>query len=210
MFDARASAAMAAPDAIAPDSASVEHRCDELGHASIAAIGQDTSVCLAQRLDDRPSVVHRIVAMAWTSCRGGDDMQVTTAHQDLCVARPPVVLRASSAFVVARRDQGAVDDPRPAVIVVGLVAELGESTRHGGDDAMGGRFRDLKHGRELAHREVRTQRRTGDQDAMAKRDDHGRPRVALLRTCRITKESRRSLIEARTRMHWIVIVRSVA
>ena len=60
-----ASRSMPAPCAIADDVAVAKDRGDELGHAAIAAVREDTAVSLAQCLDERAAVVNRIVAIAW-------------------------------------------------------------------------------------------------------------------------------------------------
>jgi hypothetical protein len=87
---------MSTPRSVAQDLASAKHRRDELGETAIGAVGEGAAMRLAERLDVRVAVVHRVVAVAWTTRSGGDDPQVAPANEDLRVARPAIVLRASS------------------------------------------------------------------------------------------------------------------
>jgi hypothetical protein len=88
VLDACSTSAMETPHAIADDSVLAKHGCDELGDTSIAAVGEDAPVRLAQRLDERAAVVQRIVAISGSSSDGGDDAEVSSANEELCVAGP--------------------------------------------------------------------------------------------------------------------------
>jgi hypothetical protein len=50
MLDPCPSSPVATPPLIPHDSVTSEHRRDELGHASVAAVGEDTAMALAQHL----------------------------------------------------------------------------------------------------------------------------------------------------------------
>src|SRR5262245_15167707 len=136
MFDPGPSTTVSAPAGITHDSDPIEHRRDELGDATVATIGQDTSMVLAQSFDRRASVMERVVAIAGTTCRDRDDAEVAATHQDLRVARPPVILGPGSARMVAGRNQGAIDGPRPSTIARHLRCELGEPRRDRRNDAV--------------------------------------------------------------------------
>lgn len=86
MLDPRAAAAMAAPGQVAQDAIAAEDRRDELGHAAVAAIGQNAPVVLAERLDRGATVVDGIVAIARSPGGRRDDAEVAAASQDLSVA----------------------------------------------------------------------------------------------------------------------------
>lgn len=157
VLGACSSLAMGPPGTIAHDAAVVKHRRDELGHSTVATVGQDAAMGLAQCLDARASVVNRIVAIAGAARRGRDDAQVTLAHEDLCVARPAVVLGSGGAGVIAGRNERAVDDPGLPTISRRRTIELGEPWRQRCHDAMDRRRGESSHRRELADREVRAQ-----------------------------------------------------
>ena len=86
VLDARSAVAMATPRSIAHDPATAKHRCDELGYAAIATVGQDAAMLLAERLDRRTAVVDRVVAIAGPTGRGGDDPEIAPPDEDLRVA----------------------------------------------------------------------------------------------------------------------------
>lgn len=118
MLDASPAAAMPAPTSVTDDPIATKSWRDELGYAAITAVRKHTAVALAHRLHHRAAVVNRIVTVARATGRCCDDMQIGTTHHELSVARPAIVLGASSGCVVARRDERPVDDPRPAPIVM--------------------------------------------------------------------------------------------
>ena len=111
MFDACTSRAMPTPRSIAHDASTMEHRCDELGHTSITAIGEHATMLLAQSLDLCASIVERIVAVPWAASDDGNDVQVRATDKDLCVARIPVVLGFGCVSMVACWHERPVDDP---------------------------------------------------------------------------------------------------
>lgn len=111
MLDASTSSAMATPRSVTYDPIRSKDGGNELGHAAIAAIGKDAPVLLAQRLEHRASVVNRIVAVAWATRGRCDDSQIGSPDEDLCIARPPVVLRLRGPRMIARWDERAIDDP---------------------------------------------------------------------------------------------------
>jgi hypothetical protein len=82
-----------------------------IGDAAVAAVGERATMPLAERRDARAAVVHGVVAVAWTTRGGGDDPQIASADENLCIARPPVVLRTSRTSMVSGRDQRAIDHP---------------------------------------------------------------------------------------------------
>ena len=124
----------------------------------------------AERIDARASVVHRVVAVPRAARGGSDNPQITSANEDLRVAGPPIVLRTGRPTMVPRRDQRAIDHPRFASVLGAVVgAERGEPWGHRRYDPVRRGLRDRKAGGELAHREVGSQRGTGDQDAMRER-----------------------------------------
>ena len=116
VFDARTSTSMTTPCTVPEDAAAMEDWRDELGDASIAAVREDTAVLLAQRLDLRATVVHRIVAIAWTARGDRDDLEIMATHEQLSVAGVAVVLGLGGAGVVAGWNQRAIYDPRPASV----------------------------------------------------------------------------------------------
>jgi hypothetical protein len=111
MLDPRTPLAMETPTAIRNDAVATEDRRDELGHAAIATVRQDTPVVATPRLDFGPPVVDRVVAIARPAGHNRHDVKVGSSHEDLCVGGPAVVLRLRGMRVVARRDQRTVDDP---------------------------------------------------------------------------------------------------
>lgn len=153
VLDACTSTAMPAPRGIAHDAASAKGRCDELGNAAIAAVGEYTPVPRTQRLDLRTTVVDWIVAIARAARSGRDDLEVTMTHEHLCIAGVPVILGLRRVRVVAGRNQRAVDDPRPAPIARGRLVD--ERCKFGGnprDDPVRRRLGDLEYGGELPNR----------------------------------------------------------
>jgi hypothetical protein len=64
---------MPSPAVVAYDPVPAEAGGDELGDASIATIGEHTSVPASEALDHRPSVVHRIVSIAGAARGGRND-----------------------------------------------------------------------------------------------------------------------------------------
>lgn len=179
VLDAGSAAAVATPSTVTQDAVPAKARRDELGNTAVATIGEDAPVLLAERRNRGFSIVHRIVAIAWTARGGGDDPQIAPTREDLCVARPTVVLRACGAAVVAGRDEGSVDDLGLAPVARLVVAdERGQPRCHRGDDAMRSRLRDGEDGGKLAHGEVGAQRRARDEQALAQRP---RPRATASR-----------------------------
>lgn len=146
MLDACTSTAMTAPRRITHDVAAAKGRRHELWNAMIAAVGEDTSVLLTQRLDLRTTVVDWIVAIARAAGSRRDDLEVTTTHQHLCIAGVPVVLGLRRMRVISCRNQRAVDDPRAAPVTMGDVVEkCSKPGRDRRDDPMRRRLRDLEH-----------------------------------------------------------------
>jgi hypothetical protein len=64
---------MSTPRAVAYDPASAKDRRDELGDATVATVGKDAPMLLAEHLDGRAAVMERVVAVAWTTRRCSDD-----------------------------------------------------------------------------------------------------------------------------------------
>ena len=165
VLDASAPTPMSTPGVVAKDAASLEDGGDELLDPPIAAVGEDASVVLAQALDDRATVEHRIVAVAGASALGGDHVEVRTTDEDLRIARPPVVLGFRSGRVVTRRNQRPIDDPGPpAIRLAPARQQRGDTRADVDDDAMGLRAGDLEHGGELAHGQIGAQTRATDRD----------------------------------------------
>jgi len=92
VLDPGSTSTMSTPPVVAHDLVSAKHRCDELWDAPVSTVGQDATMLLAARFDGRASVVHRVVAVAWTTRSGGDDPKIASADQHLGVARVAVVL----------------------------------------------------------------------------------------------------------------------
>src|ERR1700704_3173452 len=88
VFDPGSTSTMSTPRSVAQDLASTKHRRDELGDAAVAAVGESATMPLAERRDARAAVVHGVVAVAWTTRGGGDDPQIASADENLCIARP--------------------------------------------------------------------------------------------------------------------------
>src|SRR6185295_7676894 len=80
VLDAGSTSTMSTPGSVAQNPVAAKRRGDELRDAAIAAIGKDATVLLAACLDARASVVYRVVAVAWTARRGGDNPQVASAE----------------------------------------------------------------------------------------------------------------------------------
>ena len=93
---------MTSPPPVSNHSPATEGRDDELGHATVASVGEYASVHSTQTLDLGPAIVNWIVAIARPSCSDGDDTQVATADQDLRIARPAVVFRVGGSAVISR------------------------------------------------------------------------------------------------------------
>lgn len=175
VFDTCALTTMASPRGVAHDNSAPKRRRAELVHTTVATIRQHSAMSSAERLDDSASVVHRIVTIARAAGARGDNRQVTSPYEHLCVTGPAVVLRSSRVCVVTRWNQCAIDNPRPSSIRLRGHGKHSELRRHRRDDAMHARFRDAKHGGELAKRQVGAQCSAGDQHAMS---DRARPRAA--------------------------------
>jgi len=111
VFYPRSSTTMSTPCSVAQDPTSAKRRRDQLGDATVAAIGKDATMLLAECLDARASVVYGAVAVAWTARRGGGNPQIASADEDLRVAGRPIVLRAGRPTMVPGRDQRAIDHP---------------------------------------------------------------------------------------------------
>ena len=145
VLDVGTSTAMTAPRGIAHDAASAKGRRDALRNATVATIGEHAPVPLTQHLDLRTTVVDWIVAIAWAARNARDDLEISTT-QDLCIARVTVVLGFRRMRMVPRRNQGSVDDPRPASVTT---TQLGDERSKFGcdrrDDPVRHRLRDLEH-----------------------------------------------------------------
>lgn len=173
VLDAGPPSDVAMPPRVAHDSVASKPGRDELRDAAIPAVCEDSTMGAAQPLDTRSSVVNRIVATPRATSARGNDPKVATTHEELCVARPAVVLRSRSTAMIARRDQSAIDDPRRSVIADWL-GERCQVRRDRANDPMRRRLRDVEGRRELAHRQVGAQRRTCDHEALPERP---RPRA---------------------------------
>ena len=160
---------MGAPASIAEDPIASKPRCDELGHAAVAAIGEHATMALTEHLDGRAAIVNRVVAIARTTRVHRNDVQISATHEDLRVAGPSVVLRPRSGPVITRWDQCPIDDPRLTTIAVRCVDESGQARRHGRHDAVRRRLRDREARGQLADRQVRTQGGTRDHHAATER-----------------------------------------
>jgi hypothetical protein len=169
VLDAGPASAMTTPCAIPDDAIVVKHRRGKLGNATIATVGEDPPVMLAELLDARATVVDWIVTIPWSSRAGRDDKEVSSSDQDLRVTRVSVVLRLRGTGVIAGWDQRAIDDPRNTPVAWRWSDEGGEHRREHRDDSMGRRRRDLRTRGELAEGEVGAQRDAGKEDAPAQR-----------------------------------------
>ena len=103
--------AMRTPCAVAHDATSTKAWSDELADATIAAVGKHASVTAGQHLDLGVAVMDRIVSIARSAADDRDDAEVRAADEDLCVARPAVVLGLGRGVVIAGRHERAVDNP---------------------------------------------------------------------------------------------------
>lgn len=117
MLDASTTPTVAAPGAVSEDTAALERRRNELGDPAVATVGKNAAVPLAEVLDLRATIVHRIVAIAGTTGDRSDDPEIASTREDLRVARPAVVLGPRSSRMVACRNERAVHDPGIASIV---------------------------------------------------------------------------------------------
>jgi hypothetical protein len=70
VLDPGSTSTMSAPCSVAQDPVRAKRRRDELGDAAVGTVGEDATVLLAERFDVRASVVHRVVAVAWTTRDG--------------------------------------------------------------------------------------------------------------------------------------------
>ena len=86
VFDPGPPSTMSTPRSVAQDPTSAKYRRDELGDTAVAAVGKDATMLLAERLDARTAVVHRVVAVAGTTCGSGGDPQIASADDDLGIA----------------------------------------------------------------------------------------------------------------------------
>ena len=72
-------------------------------------------------------------------------------------------------MMIASRDQGAIDDPRPAAIAIHLGGAGGETRRHHSNNSMDGRPRYREHRGEFAKGKVGAKGNAGDQSALPDR-----------------------------------------
>ena len=87
VLDATATLAMSTPhSSVSDDPVASKGRRDELRDISIAAIGQDTSMAAAHRLDGRAAVVKRIVAVTRPAAIDADDAEIDATHEHSSVA----------------------------------------------------------------------------------------------------------------------------
>ena len=63
----------ASPSAIADDAIASKDRSDQLWDSAVTAIGKHSLMITAQRLDLGGAVVHRVVAIPWTTAGNCDD-----------------------------------------------------------------------------------------------------------------------------------------
>jgi hypothetical protein len=63
VLDPCSTSMMSTPCSVAQDPVPAKRRRDELGDAAVGTVGEDATVLLAERLDVRASVVHRVVAV---------------------------------------------------------------------------------------------------------------------------------------------------
>ena len=170
VLDPSSTSTMATPHSVAQDRVSAKRRRDELGDATVPTVGKNATMLLAEHRDARASVVHGVVAVAWTTWGGGSNPQIMSTDENLRVARPAIVLRAGRPTMVPCRDQRAIDHPRVASVLGAVLdAERGEPWGHRRDDPVHRGLRDRQCGGKLAHREVGSQRGTSDQDALRER-----------------------------------------
>jgi hypothetical protein len=121
VFDTHVALAMTARRLISNDSVSPEVGCDELRDASIACVGEDKTMVLAQRLDVGAAVVNGVVAVAATSAVDRDDAKIAAPHEHLRVAGPAVVVGVACDGVITGGDESSVHEPRePSMSVRGL------------------------------------------------------------------------------------------
>jgi hypothetical protein len=155
VLDPSAPPPVAPPGGVSHDSIASKHGGDELGDAAVAAVCEHAAVTAAQLLDDAAPVVHRIVAVAGTSTGDGDDAPVGVTDEDLQVARPAIGLRLGCGTVIARRHEGAIDDPGATAVAPWAAAqERREAWDQIGDDAVHLRGRHAEHRGELAQGQV--------------------------------------------------------
>ena len=112
VLDASPSTTMHPPGTISHDAVLAEARRSQLGDSAVPAIGQDTTMCLAEALDRGASIVNDVIPIPWTAGDGCDHGEVASTNQDLRIARPSIVLRLGRVAVIACRDQGSVHHPR--------------------------------------------------------------------------------------------------
>ena len=170
MLDTSPASTMRTPRAVTDDTTSAKAGSDELANATIAAVGKHPSVTAGQNLDVRVTVMDRIVSIARSAADDRNDAEVRPTDEDLCVARPAVVLGLGCGVVIAGRNERPVDNPRPTSIEIDTVVEKRSEPRDDvDDDAMGLRARNREHGCQLAHGEIRAQARATDLDASLER-----------------------------------------
>jgi len=116
VLDPSSTSTMATPHSVAQDRVSAKRRRDELGDATVPTVGKNATMLLAEHRDARASVVHGVVAVAWTTWGGGSNPQIMSTDENLRVARPAVILGTSRASMVTGRDQRAIDHPRFASV----------------------------------------------------------------------------------------------
>lgn len=161
---------MLSPAAVPEDPPTSVDRGHELRHAAVPAIREHASMSTAPALDRRCTVMHRVVAVAWAAAGDGNDATVRPPCEDLEIAGPAIVLGLRRTGVIASRNQGTVDEPRPPSVADDRPGqERGQPTRQVGDDAMRLRLRDRERGPELAHREVGAEADPADDGAARER-----------------------------------------
>jgi hypothetical protein len=155
---------------------------DELRDGTISAVGEYAAVLAAQRLEVRATVVNQVVAVPRPAAADRDDSQVASPDEDLRVAGPAVVLRASCGSVVPCGDERSVEDPRAAPVRITAETEERRQPRHEiAKDAVNLRPGGAKQHSEFADREVCAKRGARDDEALPQRPStvfRGRPSVA--------------------------------
>ncbi len=114
VLDPCTAASVPPPPMITHDAIMPKSRRDELRDTAVSAVGEHTTVPLTPHLHGRPAIVGRVVAIARATRRGRDDEEIAPAHQDLRIARPPVVLGLRGTAMITGGNERAVDDPRPS------------------------------------------------------------------------------------------------
>jgi hypothetical protein len=93
VLDPGSTSMMPTPPAVAQDLVSAKHLCDELGDGAVSTVGHDVTMLLAEGFDGRASVLHRVIAIAWTARGGGDDPKLVDGRGSGSACRPRPMIR---------------------------------------------------------------------------------------------------------------------